>query len=327
MLYRKRKTEVLQGRKLPETLRKQAPTFEQISNDALAYSDRHKKSAKDDHERMKVLLSLFGPQRIDSIKPQEVERTLCNAAKQRGWKPATVNRYKALLSLTYRIAVENGKLEYNPISRVRRLKEDNAVIRYLRPEEETALKAVILPKHPERWASIVFAMHTGLRASEQYGLTWDAINWDTTPPHLFLADTKNGSTRHVPLNEECIGALEIAKMHPQPEGVIFPQQPYRMWFEIATAQAGVKDFHWHCLRHTFASRLVMAGVDIRTVADLMGHRDLKMTMRYSHLAPEHKAAAVAKIATSTRTSTSPAVMPSKPRPSNVIQFPQRAVNQ
>jgi len=59
--------------------------------------------------------------------------------------------------------------------------------------------------------------------------------------------------------------------------------------------AGLEDFTWHCLRHTFASRLVMAGVDIRTVAELMGHRTLAMTMRYAHLAPDHQRAAVDRL--------------------------------
>ena len=77
---------------------------------------------------------------------------------------------------------------------------------------------------------------------------------------------------------------------------VFPQQPYRMWFEIALRSAGLKDFTWHCLRHTFASRLVMSGVDLRTVAGAMEHKNhLQMTMRYAHLAPEHNAAAVAKL--------------------------------
>jgi integrase len=67
---------------------------------------------------------------------------------------------------------------------------------------------------------------------------------------------------------------------------------YKHWFNQAVERAGLVDFTWYCLRHTFASRLVMAGVDIRTVAELMGHKTIQMTMRYAHLAPEHNLAAV-----------------------------------
>ena len=70
-----------------------------------------------------------------------------------------------------------------------------------------------------------------------------------------------------------------------------------------TGEAGLKDFTWYCLRHTFASRLVMAGVDLRTVAELMGHRTIQMTMRYAHLAPAHTLAAVEKLVTTTWTDT------------------------
>ncbi|MGH9599816.1 MAG: tyrosine-type recombinase/integrase, partial [Terracidiphilus sp.] len=72
----------------------------------------------------------------------------------------------------------------------------------------------------------------------------------------------------------------------------------RDWFEPAVEKAGLKDYTWHCNRHTFASRLVMAGVDIRTVAGLMGHATIGMTMRYSHLAPEHSQAAVDRLVSS-----------------------------
>jgi len=69
----------------------------------------------------------------------------------------------------------------------------------------------------------------------------------------------------------------------------------RGWFPTALEEAGIERYTWHCNRHTFASRLVMAGVDLRTVAELLGHRTLQMVMRYSHLAPEHHASAVERL--------------------------------
>src|SRR5258708_5027383 len=72
-------------------------------------------------------------------------------------------------------------------------------------------------------------------------------------------------------------------------------QGSRGWFPTALEGAGIEGYTWHCNRHTFASRLVMAGVDLRTVAELLGHRTLQMVMRYSHLAPEHQASAVDRL--------------------------------
>jgi len=72
----------------------------------------------------------------------------------------------------------------------------------------------------------------------------------------------------------------------------------RNWFEPAVKKAAVEDYTWHCNRHTFASRLVMAGVDIRTVAQLMGHATIQMTMRYAHLAPEREQLAVDRLVSS-----------------------------
>src|SRR5581483_6241650 len=130
-------------------------------------------------------------------------------------------------------------------------------------------------------------------------------------------------------------ALETMRGYSGGSGPIFTQKPYRMWFEIALKKAGIQNFTWHCLRHTFASRLVMAGVDIRTVAELMGHKSLQMTMRYAHLAPHHTAAAVAKLdkpagntvetagATDTKTSTRVAPVTR----GKLIEFPQTATIQ
>jgi site-specific recombinase XerD len=108
----------------------------------------------------------------------------------------------------------------------------------------------------------------------------------------------------IPLNAVALAALDQLKGtedRPATEPVFpsartgdFLQGP-RGWFSTAVDEAKVPDYPWHCNRHTFASRLVMAGVDLRTVAELLGHRTLQMVMRYSHLAPEHQASAVDRL--------------------------------
>jgi len=90
-------------------------------------------------------------------------------------------------------------------------------------------------------------------------------------------------------------ASKFAAKHDERTGYVLPRQHYRMWFEIALKAAGVKNFSWHDLRHTFGSRATMAGVDLRTPAQLMGHKTLQMTMRYSHLVPAHLQDAVSKL--------------------------------
>ena len=134
-----------------------------------------------------------------------------------------------------------------------------------------------------------------MRSSEQFSLRWPQI--DTDHCILFLPKTKNGKSRHVPLNAVAMEALRILK---QRHDDLSPHSPWvflnesgeqlrghRDWFEPALQDSGVPDYSWHCNRHTFASRLVMAGGDLRT--------DPKMTWRYSHLAPSHQQRAVDRL--------------------------------
>lgn len=135
-----------------------------------------------------------------------------------------------------------------------------------------------------------------MRAGEQYGLTWDRVNLERRQLALYF--TKNSRPRFIPLNQVAYQALTSLRRNGNGSGPVFinavtpgryhgqPRQSARNWFERAVHRAGIEDFTWHCLRHTFASRLIMKGVDIRTAAELLGHRTLAMTMRYSHLAPE-----------------------------------------
>jgi hypothetical protein len=114
---------------------------------------------------------------------------------------------------------------------------------------------------------------------------------------LLAAPYKNGNGRS---KDQATKQKERGKEHADQVYVFRdarrdPQHNYRRWFNEALTDAKIKDYSWHCNRHTFASRLVMAGVDLRTVAELMGHSSIQMTMRYAHLAPQHNRAAADRL--------------------------------
>lgn len=289
-LYRKRKNEALEGKKLPEKLRRATVSFSEIAKDALAYSKANKLSFAHDEYRMETVLSWFREYPAEGISAQDIERRF----EQQEWSPATMNRYRALLSLAYRLAIRNGKVKENPARQVRHRLENNARIRFLSPEEEVKLRDTIKAACPERIAELELALNTGLRLSEQYQLRWQDVS--LTRRTLTISRSKNGSARYVPLNKASLGALEsLRKRTGASEFVCGGAIKPRLWFELAVKAAGLTAFTWHCLRHTFASRLVMAGVDIRTVQELMGHKTIAMTVRYAHLAPKHTLAAVERL--------------------------------
>jgi integrase len=147
------------------------------------------------------------------------------------------------------------------------------------------------------------ALHCGMRPSEQYGLTWDRV--DLERKFITLLKTKTGKARHISLNSVALAAFKVLRQRSlEGAGRVFlnvhgePLESYQHWFEPTVSEAGLKDFTWYCLRHTFASRLAMAGVDLRTIADLMGHQTTQMTMRYAHLDPAHQASAVERLVAS-----------------------------
>jgi integrase len=112
---------------------------------------------------------------------------------------------------------------------------------------------------------------------------------------------KNGEARSVPMNQLLTDILKSVKLANSRGDRLFcnrdgtPYRSFRSAFERAVRKAGITNFTFHDLRHTFASRLVMAGVDLPTVKELLGHRDIRMTMRYTHLSSDHKQAAVGKL--------------------------------
>lgn len=245
-----------------------------------------------------ILPPLVGGRLAREITKQQVTQLLSKMAADREWSPATFNRWQAAISLAFTQGIANEKVDKSPAAKVRR-KTDSGRIRFLSHDEEAKLRTEICKLWPGYLLALDVSLHTGMRASEQFGLTWRDIDFNNKSVHL--EKTKNGYRRTIRLNAVAVRAFELLKRHKkEDQELVFvnsagAQLWHRDWFEPAVENAGLTDYTWHCNRHTFASRLVMAGVDLRTVAQLMGHRTIQMTMRYAHLAPDHEAAAVERL--------------------------------
>lgn len=219
--------------------------------------------------------------------------------------------------MVYRQGIKNRKVIANPAREIERRRENNARDRYLLDDEKTTLRRAISDRCPERLPELDIALHTGMRRGEQYACQWPWIDFDLRV--LTVPRSKHGEKRRVFLNDTAVAAFQLLWRFSEGKGRVFEHlyrskksKGAREWFDQVLSDAKIVNFYWHDLRHTFASRLVMAGVDIRTVQELMGHKTIQVTVRYAHLAPQHQLEAVQRLcdtgaaqngATGTRTST------------------------
>jgi integrase len=140
-----------------------------------------------------------------------------------------------------------------------------------------------------------------MRRGELFNLKWEDVNFAGKILTVVGETAKSGKTRHIPMNEEALSVLRKWHEQQKESELVFPSNGGGRLDNISSSwerlidSAQIKNFRFHDLRHDFASKLVMAGVDLNTVRELLGHSDIKMTLRYAHLAPEKLAAAVAKL--------------------------------
>ncbi len=213
-----------------------------------------------------------------------------------GNKPATINRFLATIKHMFTKAVEWDMVEeevYKRVRKVKLLEENNRRLRFLSQEECQKLMESC-DKH--LLPIVVTALNTGMRKGEVLSLKWD--NVDMKHGFILLDRTKNGERREIPINETLREVFQSLPRRLDGKFVFYdpktgsPYQDIKHSFGSALRRAGIQDFHFHDMRHTFASHLVMQGVDITTVKELLGHKTLTMTLRYAHLAPSHKVNAV-----------------------------------
>jgi integrase len=311
-LYQKRQAEVRAGAKMPENVRRKPILFSELAKDALEWSAAHKNDVRNDKSRMKYVQEEFGDRVAESITPKEIDDWLTH----QDIEDSTRNRNKALISMVYRQGNRNGKITVNPARLVAARREHNARIRWLRNDkesnEEKKLRDAIRELCPERMPELDLGLYTGIRQSVQMALEPEFFDLKRKRMDIPKELMKNNEGLHVPLTDEALAAVK-ALMTRNPGSFLCPEHP-RWWFESVLKKSGVKGFRWHDLRHTFISRLVMSGVDLRTVQQLAGHKTIAITVRYAHLSPDHLRAAIDRLgekfpaedrnATDTATSTS-----------------------
>lgn len=212
-----------------------------------------------------------------------------------GNSDSTINRKIATLGKALSTAVVYGGLKAKPSFAVLRRRESQGRIRFLSDAEElTILRLLDQWSKPDHKDFFCVLLDTGLRCGEL--LRAEARDLDKTNGMLAVWVNKADLPRSQPLT---IRAKEILfrRATAYPTGPLFPYSPGwydAQWFRLRGHMGLATDTQFvpHCLRHTFASRLVQRGVPIRTVQELMGHRDIKQTMRYAHLCPKNLSEAI-----------------------------------
>jgi integrase len=293
--------------------RKQRPPAPTVCDFAPTFLTWAKASNKPSEHRKKTnvlthhLIPKFGPRRLDEITVgmvRDYEAQLLNE----GRKPKTVNNITQVLRRLLMEAKERDIIEDVPS--IKPLKVGDTSFRWLTVDE---CRKVLDHAGPWR-VPILFAMRTGLRIGELRGLRWCDVDFaaaqitvrqsvyeETSEKQVFLTP-KNHLFRTVPLSPEVVSALREYPTRFR-NGLVFCDaegnlRTVRQWdhpLRMIARWAGIEGVSWHVMRHTFASHLAQAGVTMHTICHLMGHSDLRVTMRYAHLAPssvQHAASAL-----------------------------------
>ncbi len=259
------------------------------------YAKPKKRSWKTDKAYIEANMKpFFGDMLITAIGPLDGERYI-KSRLQSGVSQITVNRCFQILRRMLNLAVDWGFLASNPFQKIRLFSEkENQKERILMlDEEEKLLFACSEHLRPV----VILALNTGLRRGEILALKWACVDFNAGV--LKVERSKGGKPRFVDINSVLADLLKpLRNAHPEAEYVFVNAKTGRPFVEIGKAfrnacrRAKIKGFRFHDLRHTFASRLIEAGVDIITVRDLLGHSSVKLTERYTHSKNEQKKRAV-----------------------------------
>ncbi len=272
---------------------KESPLFDVFVDEFLVWSRATKKHST--HERYEVSCrrlkkSFRGC--LDEIDTAMIERFKVERLKE--CTPAAVNRDLSNLRFMLGFAIRQGYLAESPFRGVKLLKEDSGCMRIVSPDEE---RLYFSQAHPALRDVAQLMLNSGMRPNEVFRLHRDNVNLEEQ--FVFIPEGKTKFARRtIPLAEQA-GVVLGRRVSQAKNGWLFPNRLGTGPTKIVTGhQALAKklklDFRLYDFRHTFGSRAAMAGVDLPTLKELMGHSHISLTMRYVHPTPEHKRQAMRK---------------------------------
>jgi len=271
-------------------------TFEELADMYLEnYAKVNKRSWRGDQYRIEAHMKpYFGGLELLDVTPLLIEKYRAERLET-GVTKSTVNREITIMKKMFNKAIDWNLTDKNPTLKVKLFSEkDTQKERILSEAEEARL----LAECPDYLIPILTtALQTGMRRGEILNLRWKQV--DLNRRHIKVEQTKNGKNRIIPINDVLYRELLIVKKLNGKGEYVFPNsetgRPFtevKKSFKSACKRAGIHDLRFHDLRHTFATRLVMSGVDLITIRDLLGHFSIRVTQRYTHSNENQKRKAV-----------------------------------
>jgi integrase len=290
------------GFDMPE-VKKSDRTFEEFAKDYIAKHSLGRPKTRRSHQTcLNALLNsdMFKGKRLTEISTEAVAKYHAERGTERR---VSANRELGFLKMILQRAVEWGELGSNPAARVKKFAEQRNRLRILSDDEAARL---LDAARPHLRPLLMLLLTTGMRPNEAFALRWAYDGWDTEKKAkssivsikkrvIFIPASlsKNHKDREVPLSNELVALLDALPR--DASGKVFEMNSAPKSFRAAVDDAELKNVTLYTLKHTAASRMIRAGVDIVTVCELLGHADIKTTMIYCHSSAETKRDAVARV--------------------------------
>ncbi len=289
-IYLNRRAEIIAGIEPVRRFEIEDITFSELSSKYLEYIPGRLRSYPSQKVLINKLVKVFGNIKLNAIDIVSIEKMQSNIIAD-DLSAAYANRLTAAVKRMFTKAYEWELISEDVLKRIRKVKLLKGEVKRLRYLSSNEIETLISACGKEIKPIVITALNTGMRKSEILHLTWDRV--DLKNRIILLDKTKNGERREIPINQTLLNTLSDIVRNIKTDYVFYNPETLKPYCDIkksftgALRKAHIIDFHFHDLRHTFASRLVMSGVDLATIQKLLGHKTINMTLRYAHLSNIH----------------------------------------